>query len=208
MVKHPKRDAPKMWVNPSQGDRHVGHPAYRFTASESARSGRTGEQAIRAQVFVDVRPVNLKAAAAPLPVLALLGCRTKQAEVRDAFAIRRPGSLDRGARNVGTGRVDVDLAVLRRDDQVHVFHGDGAEEDLIAHDQRAGEAHAVLEANLDRADIGHEPSGAVGDGHFLLVRLFEAELDGDVLRNAQVNRAGIREGLDHHGFLVRITWIA
>jgi len=72
-------------------------------------------------------------------------------------------------RDIGTSRIDVQRTGFGDDDEIHIFHRNGANQDLVAHHQSAREADAVLESHLDRADVGHAFPGAVGEGHLLLV---------------------------------------
>ncbi|HZO03275.1 MAG TPA: hypothetical protein VFB93_18940 [Burkholderiales bacterium] len=64
--------------------------------------------------------------------------------------------------------IDLELAREWKDDEVHVFHGDRADEHFAAHYHGANEAAAVLEADLERADVGHPLLRAVGQQHFAL----------------------------------------
>jgi hypothetical protein len=67
---------------------------------------------------------------------------------------------------------------------------------VFAHHDRAAEAGAVLEADLERADVRNGPARAVGEQHFLVRQLFELELVAHVLRDAEVQRSGIGERID------------
>jgi len=80
--------------------------------------------------------------------------------------------------------------------QVHVFHRNRPDEDLIAHHQRPGKADAILEADLDRADVGDLPDRPIGQRDFLFRDGFQLQSSADLLGNAQVQRSGIRQGVD------------
>lgn len=62
--------------------------------------------------------------------------------------------------------------------------------------------------DFDRAHIGNESLGAIGDGYFFLVVLFQTKLDGDVLRDTHVNGASVCHGFDFNKLLIRIKRIA
>jgi hypothetical protein len=70
---------------------------------------------------------------------------------------------------------------------------------LVAKYQCARKPDAILEPDLDRADVGHEARGPVGESDFLARDRFELQADADLLWNAKVNGAGVRHGLDLRG---------
>ena len=111
------------------------------------------------------------------------------------FAYSANCSRDRPA-DVGAARVDVQLARLGNHHQVHVFHRDGAEQDLIAHHQGAEEAGAVLEAHFHRTDVRHDLLRPVGQQHLALRQLSRAELVADLLRDAEVQGPGVGDGFE------------
>jgi hypothetical protein len=85
---------------------------------------------------------------------------------------------------------------VRQHDEIQVFHGDRAEHDLVAHDERPHEAGAILEADLDGPDVRHAPRRAVGEDHFALGQLFEPQPVADMLREAKVQRARIGQRIN------------
>jgi hypothetical protein len=97
---------------------------------------------------------------------------------------------------VRAARVDLELARGGDDHQVQVFHRDRADQHPVPHHQRADEAGAVLEADLERADVGHELLRAVGEQHLALAELLQPQRIADVLWNADVQRGGIGERID------------
>lgn len=69
--------------------------------------------------------------------------------------------------NVGAVWIHVHEPIPGDDDQVHILHRNGAEQDLLAHYQRTGKADPILEVQLHRADVGNELL-AIRQGRFLL----------------------------------------
>jgi hypothetical protein len=67
---------------------------------------------------------------------------------------------------------------------------------LIAHRQGADEAHAVLEADFERADIGHDLLRPVGQQDLPLGQHLQAQVIADTLRYAHVQRGGVGERID------------
>lgn len=64
--------------------------------------------------------------------------------------------------------VDNDLSAAGGHDQVHVFHGHGAQEDLVAEYEGADKATAVLQGDLDGTDVGYQLPASVGSSHLAL----------------------------------------
>jgi hypothetical protein len=83
-----------------------------------------------------------------------------------------------------------------KDHQIQVFQGDCAQDHRITHHQRADEAGAVLEADFERADIGHDLPRAVGQQQLALGLLLQAQVIADALRYAHVQRGGVGERID------------
>jgi hypothetical protein len=111
-------------------------------------------------------------------------------------------------RGVGAQRIDRDGPARRIDQQVHVLHRHGAEQNFIAHNERAHVAEALAEAHLDRPHIRHACAPPVCHGHIACRLSFEIELRGDVRWYAQHQRAGIGERLHCDGPQVHSAWIA
>lgn len=67
---------------------------------------------------------------------------------------------------------------------------------MIAHYQRADETRAVLEPDFERPDVRHDLRGSVGEHDFPLREFLKPQLVADVLRDADVKRAGVGERID------------
>jgi hypothetical protein len=95
--------------------------------------------------------------------------------------------------DIGTVRVDIHGPRLWNDHQIHVFHWNGTEEGLIPLHQGTREAHAILEADFDGADLGYKLSAAVGQDYLLLVNFLQLQLNLDMGWNAEMDGPGIGE---------------
>ena len=104
-------------------------------------------------------------------------------------------------------RIDVERSRPGKHYQVHVLHGNRPEKNLISQHESARKADAVLETQLDGPDVGNKPARAIGDGDFLFVDLVELELNAHMFRDAQVQRAGIRERFNLNGIKLRLPRI-
>ena len=118
---------------------------------------------------------------APIRVLvAMLILKEEQGLKRHHSPTPR-GLLGQGHGDVGTGGIDIDLAEAGCNDQIHVFHGDGSQQGLVAHHHGTRETAPILEMNLHRARIGDGDMVAIGQSDFPFLQLLEIELNGQML---------------------------
>ncbi len=68
--------------------------------------------------------------------------------------------------------IDIEGSGFRDDQQIHVLHRNGTEEGLVTDHKGAGKANTILEANLDRSDVGGELSASIRKDYLFLVDLF------------------------------------
>ena len=92
----------------------------------------------------------------------------------------------------------------RRDDQVQVFHCDGAQKHRIAQYQGAGEASPILKAYLDGTDVGDNVRPLVSSRHFAFFNFGKLQLNGDVFGNADGHGAGVDQGGNRQGAELRL----
>ena len=94
-------------------------------------------------------------------------------------------------RKVGAGRIDGDPSAAWIDYQVHVLHGHGPQQYLVAEHECPDEAEALSAGDPDRPDVGHAQAPAVRHRHVPHRLRLQIELAGDRLGNAQHERPGI-----------------
>jgi len=103
-----------------------------------------------------------------------------------AFFLPVPGrALADAAGDVGARRVHIHRAVAGIHHEIHVFHGDGAEQYLVAQYQRADKARAVLEAQDQRSDVGVTLPRSVGERHLAVLMRIQLELQADMFGDAE-----------------------
>jgi hypothetical protein len=67
---------------------------------------------------------------------------------------------------------------------------------VVPHHQGAGEARAVLEADLERTDVRHDLLRAVGQQHLALAHFLQPQPITELLRDADVQRGGVGKRID------------
>ena len=67
--------------------------------------------------------------------------------------------------DVGTARIRFNLLTAGVDRQIHVFHGDGSQENVLSEHQGSDKAEAIAKDHLDRAHVGNGHRAAVGHRH-------------------------------------------
>jgi hypothetical protein len=84
------------------------------------------------------------------------------------------------------------------DQQIHILHRNCAEKHVVAKDQGAGDAGTAEQGDLHRGDVIHQLHGTIGKPHLALFDSAQTELQGDMKRDAQVQRPCIdqRFGID------------
>ena len=61
-------------------------------------------------------------------------------------------------------RIHIDRARLGRDNEVHVFHRDRAQQNFVPHDDSAAEADTILEMDFQRPDVRNQARATICDG--------------------------------------------
>src|ERR1051326_118639 len=105
-------------------------------------------------------------------------------------------------RNVGTTGIGNDTSFRGFQDEIHVLHGDGTEQHLVAEHDGTGVATAAIVRYLDGPDVRAQQLLAVGHNDFAFLEFFKLELQSDVRWDAQMQCPGIcqRTNLDWREF--------
>ena len=67
--------------------------------------------------------------------------------------------------DVGTAGIRFNLLTAGVDRQIHVFHGDGSQENVLSKHQGSDKAEAIAKGHLDRPHIGNGHRASVGHRH-------------------------------------------
>jgi hypothetical protein len=106
-----------------------------------------------------------------------------------------PKSLHNSRGKVWVQRIDRHASLGRNDNQIHIFHGNGAEQDLISQHNSADVAFPVLKLNVNRTHVRAKLFPSIRHGHFLLRTFVQLQLIGHVLGNAQKQGSAVGKGL-------------
>lgn len=87
-------------------------------------------------------------------------------------------------RNIGILRIDGDCPATRGDDEIHVFHGNGAKKNFIAKNESAHKAGSVFKSDRDWSDVRYAHVSPIGDRYIAKLFRLKFQRSRDSLGNA------------------------